>query len=218
MDVAVVGGAPPLAVSRTRDLSDVVAGRCMRAPRRHRAWCARRCAGVRRGRRGPPPWSLPGEDVVNDDRPRSHIDWTRSDARGVCLELPGLVALGQVRGPVAPQLAGLLACGCGGDTSIVVWRLDRLGRSLSHIVRTIEDLPGRAVVTSSHAYHSALPLSRLCAHQGRRCRDQWPSPGSQESPETATYCNVRRDQRGYRKQPCPRTLTLGNSAEFCCSD
>lgn len=24
---------------------------------------------------------------MNDDRPRLHIDWTRCDARGVCLEL-----------------------------------------------------------------------------------------------------------------------------------
>lgn len=38
-----------------------------------------------------------------------------------------------------PQLAAMLAYARPGDT-IVVWRIDRLGRSLSHIVKTIEEL------------------------------------------------------------------------------
>jgi DNA invertase Pin-like site-specific DNA recombinase len=41
-------------------------------------------------------------------------------------------------------LVELLAYARAGDT-IVVWRLDRLGRSLSHIVRTVADLQGRGI-------------------------------------------------------------------------
>src|SRR3954447_576980 len=43
-----------------------------------------------------------------------------------------------------PQLADLLRYARTGDT-VVVWRLDRLGRSLSHIVRTIAELTGRGI-------------------------------------------------------------------------
>lgn len=43
-----------------------------------------------------------------------------------------------------PALAALLAYARPGDT-IVVWRLDRLGRSLSHIVRTVADLTSRQI-------------------------------------------------------------------------
>lgn len=41
-------------------------------------------------------------------------------------------------------LAELLEYARAGDT-IVGWRLDRLGRSLSHIVRTVADLQGRGI-------------------------------------------------------------------------
>lgn len=43
-----------------------------------------------------------------------------------------------------PELAALLKYARHGDT-IVVWKLDRLGRSLSHIVRTIEDLTAKNI-------------------------------------------------------------------------
>lgn len=43
-----------------------------------------------------------------------------------------------------PQLAALLDYARPGDT-IVVWRLDRLGRSLSHVVRTAEELHKRGI-------------------------------------------------------------------------
>jgi DNA invertase Pin-like site-specific DNA recombinase len=42
-------------------------------------------------------------------------------------------------------LAALLNYARSGDT-VVVWRLDRLGRSLSHVVRTAEDLHKRGVL------------------------------------------------------------------------
>lgn len=43
-----------------------------------------------------------------------------------------------------PELAALLKYARPGDT-IVVWRLDRLGRSLSHLVRTVADLTERGI-------------------------------------------------------------------------
>lgn len=44
-----------------------------------------------------------------------------------------------------PGLKALLDYARPGDT-IVVWRLDRLGRSLSHVVRTAEDLHQRGIM------------------------------------------------------------------------
>jgi len=43
-----------------------------------------------------------------------------------------------------PQLAQLLERLLSGDT-LVVWRLDRLGRSLPHLLTTVNDLEGRGV-------------------------------------------------------------------------
>ena len=43
-----------------------------------------------------------------------------------------------------PQLAGLLDHLRGGDT-LVVWRLDRLGRSLRHLIETVTALADRGV-------------------------------------------------------------------------
>jgi len=43
-----------------------------------------------------------------------------------------------------PGLADALSHGRRGDT-LVVWRLDRLGRSLAHLIRTIKELEARGV-------------------------------------------------------------------------
>lgn len=43
-----------------------------------------------------------------------------------------------------PQLTDLLSHLRDGDT-LVVWRLDRLGRSLPHLLQTVEDLAARGV-------------------------------------------------------------------------
>src|SRR4051812_21183637 len=51
----------------------------------------------------------------------------------------------------ANDRAGLQACLAGlrtGDV-LVVWKLDRLGRSLSHLVRIMDDLKGRSVAFRS---------------------------------------------------------------------
>jgi DNA invertase Pin-like site-specific DNA recombinase len=47
-----------------------------------------------------------------------------------------------------PELLDLLGHLRGGDT-LVVWRLDRLGRSLSHLIETVDDLQARGVAFKS---------------------------------------------------------------------
>jgi len=61
-----------------------------------------------------------------------------------------------------PELAALLKYARKGDT-IVVWRLDRLGRSLSHVVRTVEDLTRRGVHVRSitDGADSSTPTGRM---------------------------------------------------------
>jgi DNA invertase Pin-like site-specific DNA recombinase len=61
-----------------------------------------------------------------------------------------------------PALVDLLRYARRGDT-IVVWRLDRLGRSLSHIVQTVEDLTARGVHLRSltDGADSSTPTGRL---------------------------------------------------------
>src|SRR4051812_34167797 len=80
------------------------------------------------------------------------------------------------RAGLKTRLAGLHA----GDV-LVVWKLDRLGRSLSHLVRILEDLKGRGVAfrsltegintTTSHGLWSAPRRGRL-RHVGSRQRRQ----------------------------------------------
>ena len=44
-----------------------------------------------------------------------------------------------------------------------VWKLDRLGRSLSHLVRILEDLKGRGVAFRLHGGHQHHDLAWLMA-------------------------------------------------------
>ncbi len=61
-----------------------------------------------------------------------------------------------------PGLLALLGYAREGDT-IVVWRLDRLGRSLSHIVSTVADLRARGVHVRSitDGADSSTPTGRM---------------------------------------------------------
>lgn len=58
-----------------------------------------------------------------------------------------------------PQLSDLLSHLRDGDT-LVVWRLDRLGRSLPHLLQTVEDLAARGVGFKSLTVngHEVLPV------------------------------------------------------------
>lgn len=64
-----------------------------------------------------------------------------------------------------PQLADLLNHARAGDT-IVVWRLDRLGRSLKHLVETINDLQTREIGLRSitESIDTSTPAGRLVLH------------------------------------------------------
>jgi len=64
-----------------------------------------------------------------------------------------------------PQLAALFDHMRPGDT-LVVWRLDRLGRSLSHLIETIRDLEAREVGFKSvqESINTTTPGGRLVFH------------------------------------------------------
>jgi DNA invertase Pin-like site-specific DNA recombinase len=64
-----------------------------------------------------------------------------------------------------PQLAAALAYLREGDT-LVVWRLDRLGRSLQHLVKVIGDLQARGVAFRSltESIDTSTPTGTLMLH------------------------------------------------------
>ena len=64
-----------------------------------------------------------------------------------------------------PALDDLLTQARPGDT-VVVWRLDRLGRSLKHLIETVEVLEARGVafVSLTEAIDTSTPGGRLIFH------------------------------------------------------
>ncbi len=64
-----------------------------------------------------------------------------------------------------PQLAALLAAAVAGDV-LMVWRLDRLGRSLQHLLNVVEDLDARGIEFRSltEALDTTTPGGRLAFH------------------------------------------------------
>jgi DNA invertase Pin-like site-specific DNA recombinase len=64
-----------------------------------------------------------------------------------------------------PQLAALLSQARAGDT-VVVWRIDRLGRSLRHLLETVTalDEQGVALVSLSEGIDTATPTGKLMLH------------------------------------------------------
>ncbi|WP_420819134.1 recombinase family protein, partial [Nonomuraea lactucae] len=64
-----------------------------------------------------------------------------------------------------PELTKALDYLRSGDT-LVVWRLDRLGRSLKHLIDTINDLAGRGVTFASltEGFDTATPGGELVFH------------------------------------------------------
>ena len=64
-----------------------------------------------------------------------------------------------------PELAKCLKALTAGDT-LIVWKLDRLGRSLPHLVGILEELQGRGVGFRSltEAIDTATPTGRLLGH------------------------------------------------------
>jgi DNA invertase Pin-like site-specific DNA recombinase len=64
-----------------------------------------------------------------------------------------------------PELDHCLAYLRAGD-ELVVWKLDRLGRSVSHLVHVVEDLAGRGVqfVSLTEGFDTTTPAGRLLFH------------------------------------------------------
>lgn len=64
-----------------------------------------------------------------------------------------------------PALTSALECARPGD-SLVVWRLDRLGRSLRHLIDVVKDLEQRgvALVSLTEAIDTTTPGGRLVFH------------------------------------------------------
>jgi len=64
-----------------------------------------------------------------------------------------------------PGLTSALECARSGD-SLVVWRLDRLGRSLRHLIDVVHDLEQRgvALVSLTEQIDTSTPGGRLVFH------------------------------------------------------
>ena len=73
----------------------------------------------------------------------------------------------RVSGTIAdrPGLRSALECARAGD-SLVVWRLDRLGRSLRHLIEVVRDLERRDVglISLTEQLDTATPGGRLVFH------------------------------------------------------
>jgi DNA invertase Pin-like site-specific DNA recombinase len=96
-----------------------------------------------------------------------------TDDQNVAMQLEALAAAGcekvfadKLSGARArPQLTRCLASLLAGDV-LTVWRLDRLGRSLTHLVYVVEDLYARDVGFHSltEAINTATPHGKLMFH------------------------------------------------------
>ncbi len=81
-----------------------------------------------------------------------------------------------------PGLTSALECARPGD-SLVVWRLDRLGRSLRHLIDVVRDLEQRgvALVSLTEQIDTSTPSGRLVFHvfgalarfERELCADRW---------------------------------------------
>ena len=81
-----------------------------------------------------------------------------------------------------PGLASCLKALRDGDT-LVVWKLDRLGRNLHHLVNTVHDLTARGVglkvlTGQGAAIDTTTPAGNSCSGSSPR----WPSSNASSSP------------------------------------
>ncbi len=133
-----------------------------------------------------------------------------------------------------PELAALLAYARSGDT-VVVWRLDRLGRSLPHLLAVVEDLDARGVELRSltESIDTTSPGGRLVFHvfaavaqferalAGERsaagvaaARAAGRTPGRPKLPDTTRDAVLRLDQSGATRSAIARSLGISRSSVY----
>lgn len=113
---------------------------------------------------------------MTEQTPRTRIGYARVSTadQDPALQADALAAAGCTRiffdaasGALAdrPELAAALDYLRPGDT-LVVWRLDRLGRSLRHLIATVEELRARGVEFASltESIDTSTPAGRLIFH------------------------------------------------------
>ncbi len=119
-----------------------------------------------------------------------------------------------------PELARCLASLRAGDV-LVVWKLDRLGRSLSHLVAVLSDLQGRGVafLSLTEAIDTENAAGRLMGHIRRSCGvraifDRGADTGRTESGQaTRPEAGAQAFAFGRSAQTCPRLA--GQGRESC---
>ena len=83
-----------------------------------------------------------------------------------------------------PGLAEALNIARAGDT-LVVWRLDRLGRSLAHLIQTVEQLQDRGVHFRS--LQEQLDAGTSGGKLSSTCSARWPSSLLSRHAEPTTF-------------------------------
>ena len=133
-----------------------------------------------------------------------------------------------------PELADLLAYARSGDV-LVVWRLDRLGRSLPHLLATVEDLDARGVELRSltesidtttaggrlvfHVFAAVAQFERALAGERSAAgvaaaRAAGRTPGRPKLPATTVDAVRRMDQGGATRSSIARSLGISRSSVY----
>lgn len=133
-----------------------------------------------------------------------------------------------------PELAALLAYVRSGDV-IVVWRLDRLGRSLPHLLTVVQDLEDRGVELRSlteaidtttaggrlvfHVFAAVAQFERALAAERSAAgvasaRAAGRLPGRPKLPETIIDAVRRLDKTGATRSSIARSLGISRSSVY----
>jgi len=133
-----------------------------------------------------------------------------------------------------PELAALLDYARPGDV-LMVWRLDRLGRSLSHLLSVVEDLDARAVELRSlteaidtttaggrlvfHVFAAVAQFERALAAERSAAgvaaaRAAGRIPGRPKLPSTTVEAVRKLDTAGTPRANIARTLGISRSSVY----
>ncbi len=133
-----------------------------------------------------------------------------------------------------PELAALLAYARPGDV-LAVWRLDRLGRSLPHLLAVVADLDARGVELRSltesidtttaggrlvfHVFAAVAQFERSLASDRSAAgvaaaRAAGRTPGRPKLPDTTIDAVRRLDQGGATRSSIARTLGISRSSVY----